>query len=125
MTIVIDNVLNPSPAVLTDEFVVTIGPDTTASSAYATVQLNSDNFTFCSITFSPNSLNKSNSIMIVSAKPQNPIPSTGYLIVTYPSTGYWTYDLALQQFPTSNATCSNGTSVSLYSNSECKSSPCL
>lgn len=114
MTIVINNVLNPSPASLTAEFIVTMGDDSSdvSTNNFAAVQLQSDNFTSCSITFSPNVLNRTNIAMTIRASPQNPIPSTGSIVITYPSTNKWFYDLANQAFPTSSATCTNGSTVS-------------
>lgn len=114
LTVVVSNVLNPTPAMETGEFVVTIGIDTsdTSSSNLAGVQLQSDNFTTCSINFSPNTVNKSGVAMQVYATPRNAIPSTGYIVVTFPSLGYWLNDIASQAFPVSSSmTCANATTV--------------
>lgn len=113
MSIIVSNILNPSPASQTAEFVVTVGIDVsdTSSNNFAAVQLQSDNFTACSITFTPNTLNKTNVAMIIHATPQNPIPSTGYIVVTYPTNNKYFYDIAGQNLPVSNATCTNYSTV--------------
>lgn len=49
--------------------------------------------------------------MQINASPQNTIPSTGTVVVIFPSLGYWYYDINTIAFPVvSSMTCSNTTS---------------
>lgn len=118
LSVVVSNVLNPVPAVLTDEFVITIGVDVSDTGyGISAVQLESDNFTACSVTYTPTSVNRANSAMLISATPLNTIPSTGYIVITLPNQNAWSYDISSNTFPLSSSslTCTNTTSVLLFS----------
>lgn len=110
ITLLIINVLNPSPAFTTDEFLGYVGIDyTQPGDGFASVALTAATFSACSVTFNPSSVNKSGS-MIIGATPQNTIPSTGTVAVSFPALGYWYYDISMTGFPVvSSMTCSNTT----------------
>lgn len=111
ITILVTNVLNPSPAFTTDEFLGYVGNDyTVAQDGFASITLTAANFAACSVTFNPSNVNKSG-VMLVGATPTNTIPSTGSVVVNFPSLGYWYYDISAIPFPVlSSMTCSNTTS---------------
>jgi hypothetical protein len=104
-------VLNPSPAFTTDEFLGYVGNEyTLANDGFASVTLTAAAFKACSVTFNPSNVNKSG-VMQISATPQNTIPSTGTVLVSFPSLGYWFYDINTIAFPVvSSMACSNTTS---------------
>lgn len=110
VTIVISNVLNPSPAYVTDEFLGYVGNDfTLAGDGLASVTLTPASFQTCSVTFNPSTVNKTGA-MTINVTPQNSIPSTGTVVVSFPSLGYWFNDISSTPFPvTSSMTCSNTT----------------
>lgn len=114
MTLIIRNVLNPSPAATTDEFLCYLANDYTNTTAdnSASITLSPANFKNCSITFSPSTVNKTGVAMLVLATTQSDIPAGGSILVTFPSLGYWYYDVAKQSFPIKTTmTCSNTTTV--------------
>lgn len=114
MTVVINNVLNPSPAFSTDEFLCFLGNDFTniSDGSYASVTLTAGAFKACTVGFSPGTVNKTNSFMQVGVTIQNGIPAGSSIIITMPSLGYWYYDIAKQAFPVAaSMACSNTSSV--------------
>lgn len=113
LIVTITNVLNPSPALTTTDFICYLGNDYTTESAtgYASVTLLAGTLKDCTVTFNPTTANKTGSMRIY-ATPSNSIGSTSSVILTFPSLGYWYYDLARQEFPvTSSMTCANLTTV--------------
>jgi hypothetical protein len=110
LTLLIGNVLNPTPAITTDEFLCYVGSDYTnlTTDNFASVTLTPGSFKSCSITFSPTTVNKTGSSMQVAVTIQNDVPAGSSVLVTMPSLGYWFYDIAKQSFPTKTSmTCAN------------------
>lgn len=115
MTIVVNNVRNPTPATTTAEFMATIGNDYTVASANpnAVVILTPANFQSCTVSFSPGNVNR-NASMVIATTPTNSIPADGTILVTFPNAGSWFYDIMLQPFGVSSSMlCINTTSVLL------------
>ena len=113
MTVVVNNVRNPTPATTTAEFMATIGNDFTVASSNpnAVVILMPANFQNCSISFSPGNVNR-NASMVVTGIPTNAIPANGTIMVTFPNAGSWFYDIQLQPFGISaSMLCINTSSV--------------
>jgi hypothetical protein len=114
MTIIVQGVLNPLPAIITDEFMGTVGDETTvpSSNPNAIVALEPASLTGCTITFSPTSVNRINN-MVITATPTNPISLNGTVLVTFPPSGSWFYDIQSQSFgvTTGAMVCTNATSV--------------
>lgn len=114
VTVTISNIVNPSPALTTGEFLATIGNDYVQAgvSNLGTITLTAANQN-CTITFSPGYVNRT-STMVFQIIPTNPIPATGYLQVQFPIVGYWQNDLAAfnQTFRlNSSMSCSSQSSV--------------
>lgn len=114
VVVTVNNVLNPSPALTTDEFSATVGNDYSVNglSNLGSVTLTSAKFLGCSITFSPGNVNRTGN-MVFSLTPRNTIPSTGTIELVFPVAGYWALDLATtnQTFKLGSITCTNQSTV--------------
>ena len=109
----VSNILNPSPAFVTDYFYGTIGSDVSGAGSYASsMVLQPGTFSSCYITFNPNIVN-STSDMILTIVPANPISSAGSIRVQFPASRRWTNDLSTtNNLPLSaSMSCSNKSSV--------------
>lgn len=109
----ISNILNPSPAIITDYFTGTIGSDVSGSGYFASnVILEPGIFTSCYSTFNPTTVN-STSNMIITLQPNNQIHSTGYIVIKFPATRRWANDISTTNFMpiASSMSCSNRSSV--------------
>ena len=109
----VNNVLNPTPALVTDYFYGTIGSDLSGSGYYAsTVVLQPGTFASCYITFNPNIVN-STSDMILSIVPTNSIGSAGSIKVQFPTYRRWINDNSqTNTLPiVSSMSCSNKSAV--------------
>lgn len=97
LSVVISNVLNPTPALTTTDFLCYLGNDYTTESAtgYASVTLQAGALKDCSVSFNPTTVNKT-AAMRIYATPTNSIGLSSSVVVTFPSLGYWYYDLARQ-----------------------------
>lgn len=112
----VNNILNPTPAIVTDYFYGTIGSDVSGVGSYASsMVLLPGTFASCYITFNPNIVN-STSDMILTLVPANPISSAGSIRVQFPASRRWTNDLSTtNNLPISTSmSCSNKSSV-IYS----------
>lgn len=96
LQISINGIRNPSVALTTGYFIVTVGDDATVVGTTASVSY-TPGASSCSVTFTPAYFNKTSS-MVVRVTPQNSIPITGTVVITLPNQNYWTGDLASQPF---------------------------
>jgi hypothetical protein len=77
----VNNILNPSPAIITDYFYGTIGSDTSGTGTFAsTVELLPSSFQSCYVTFTPTTVN-STADMVITIVPTNQIGSSGSIVV--------------------------------------------
>ena len=53
VTMNVDNVLNPYPAITTSPFIIVIGNDVSSSSTSSSVTLTAATFASCAVTFNP------------------------------------------------------------------------
>lgn len=97
ITVVIENVLNPTPAMTTGSIYATIGADSTVAGSDATVSLSPD-LLQCKITFSPPAYFNKSQTMVITMTTKNAIPAGGGVKVAFPTQNYWTGDLGLQPF---------------------------
>ena len=105
MTIKIENVTNPWPALTTDSFIVVIGTDISANSSSSSVTLVGDIFSSCSISYNPGFVNTT-APMILNITPTNHIPNNGYLVIQFPTKLQWAQDIATNRLiPIETATC--------------------
>lgn len=93
VTITVDEVLNPYPAITTNPFIINIGADISASSDSSAVTLTPGTFTACSVTFSPTTVNTTGA-MVVSITPANKILANDYIVITFPSILQWSQDVS-------------------------------
>lgn len=85
----INNVKNPSPALMTGSFTAQIGIDTSSSDSSGMVTLLPEAFQSLDITFDPSTVNTTSN-MIVTAVLGNSVPAAnGSIVVTFPSLS-WT-----------------------------------
>ena len=90
----VSNVINPSPAIMTDYFYGSIGADVSGAGYYASsVILQAGAFVSCSITFNTTTVN-STADMILTIVPRNTIGSAGSIKVQFPSTRRWSNDIS-------------------------------
>lgn len=116
ITVNVSGVLNPTPAVTTDEFLASVGNDAVlpGASNLGHVELTPAEFKNCTLTFSPGNVNKTGN-MVVGVVPRNGVPVGGYLEIEFPIVGYWKNDLALtnQTFRLTNTMACASLSVSV------------
>lgn len=93
MTIIISNVLNPSPAITTSAFLATIGADYSANDPFSAVSLTPDVFNSATIGFNPVVVNTTGD-MIVTLVNTNKLPAGSYIMVKFPNNLAWAEDVA-------------------------------
>ena len=93
VTLIISNVVNPSPAGTTSPFLATIGIDYSAYDPFAALSLTPAIFTQCYLTFSPSIVNTTANL-IVSLMLTNSIPAGGSILVSFPTSLSWIEDIA-------------------------------
>jgi hypothetical protein len=113
LTLWVWNITNPSPAMKISNFTGTIGNDTSGNdTSICSVELQSDNFQSCSITFSPNIVNTTNESMILTIVPKNQISIGGSLSISF-SSSRWSTDISTTNYLplNQNMNCSSRSSV--------------
>lgn len=81
LILTVENVFNPSPAIQTDYFIGTIGSDTSGTGSFGSnVQLEADEFTSCTVTFDPTTVN-STGAMVFTLVPKNAIGTAGEITI--------------------------------------------
>ena len=107
VTITVNNILNPYPAITTNPFIVAIGSDISANSSSSAITLTAGSFSACSLSFSPSTVNTTGA-MVVTVSPANKILVGGAVIVTFPPSLQWVQDIsASHTLPIGSAlTCS-------------------
>lgn len=93
VTLVISNVLNPSPALTTSAFLATIGSDSSANDPFAAVTLTPGSFGQPMASFSPSTVNTTGNL-IITVTLANKIPLGSAFTVTFPSSLSWAEDVA-------------------------------
>ena len=109
VTIVIGNIVNPSPAFRTDEFTGQIGSDFAVSNGNSNVQLEASNFISCSATFNSAPANRTGQTLTISLLSSELMDTDVYIVVTFPL--FWTRDLAQQSMPIANTMICNSSIV--------------
>lgn len=87
----INGIQNPSPALTTGFFIIQMGVDYSASSTTVTFQ--PAQLSACAITFNPAIVNTTGN-MITNITVLNPLPRNGSIVVKFPASLRWTYDLS-------------------------------
>ena len=95
--VTITNLKNPSPARTTGNFYGTIGIDKTTAGSNSIASFDPGQSS-CIVTFDPAYFNRTNSKMIATITPKNPIPASGGVIINFPSQNYWTGELSSRAF---------------------------
>ena len=93
LSIIVTNVLNPYPAGTTSNFSGTIGGNTAVPNGVYSVVTITAGASVCSFTFSPNYVYYNNSNMVFTLTTTNQFPSTGTILVKFPSNRLWSMDL--------------------------------
>lgn len=92
VTLIVSNIMNPTPAIQTSEFTGSIGSDTSGTGADNYVILEAATFQSCSITFDPTTVNSS-SAMVLTLTPRNSIPQDGSIVIQLPD-NRWANDIS-------------------------------
>jgi len=107
VTVVLNNVMNPYPAVTTSPFVCTIGVDTSLNDLSASLTIIPASFTTCAITFANQTVNTTSN-MIVNLTTKNQITSNGEIRIKFPSTLRWTREASLTNLlPLNSISCNS------------------
>lgn len=93
VTITVDNILNPYPAITTNPFIIVIGNDVSASSTSSSITLTPGTFVACSVSFSPSTVNTTGA-MVVSLTPKNKILGNNSIVITFPPSLQWSQDIS-------------------------------
>lgn len=93
VTLVISNVLNPSPALTTSAFLASVGFDNSANDPFAAVTLTPGAFSQPMATFSPSTANTTGNL-IITVTSANKMPIGSAFTVTFPSSLSWAEDVA-------------------------------
>ena len=93
VTITVDNILNPYPAITTSPFIIAIGTDVSASSTSSSITLTPGTFVACSVSFSPSTVNTTGA-MVVSLTPKNKILGNNSIVITFPPSLQWSQDIS-------------------------------
>lgn len=89
LTIRMQNVQNPSPAITTDNFIVQIGNDVSLNTSVASITLTPTKLSLVNATFDPKTVNTTGNL-ILTFKSQNIIKAGSNLVVTFPILLVWT-----------------------------------
>lgn len=95
--VTITNLKNPSPARTTGNYYGTIGIDKTTAGTTSIATFDPGQSS-CIVTFDPNYLNRTNSKMVATITPKNPIPATGGVKIDFPAQNRWTGELSSRAF---------------------------
>lgn len=91
-SLTIDNVMNPSPALMTSSFLVSIGNDESLPDPSGTVALDPATFQSVTYTFNPTTVNTTGNL-IVTATLQNTVNASSYIVLTFPTTLRWNQEI--------------------------------
>lgn len=93
ISIIVSNVLNPSPAVTTDNFVIRIGNDVSQNESISSVTLLPTIFSQMSATFDSNIVNTTGSL-ILTLTSSNKIVGYSNIIIKFPSSLTWSRQIS-------------------------------
>ena len=113
ITIIVSNILNPSPAVTTDNFIIQIGNDVSQNQSISSVTLLPTSFSQISATFDSNIVNTTGSL-ILTLTSANKIVAYSNLIIKFPSSQTWGRQISSSYLlPLSSALVCKGNSAQL------------
>lgn len=105
VVVTVSNVMNPSPALTTDPFLIAIGNDISSTSTAAAITLTPAAFLACSLAFSPSTVNTTSQLQL-KLSPTNALSDNDYVVVVFPSSLQWSQDISTSHpLPLNSASC--------------------
>lgn len=105
VSLTLSSVMNPSPALTTDPFLLAIGNDISVSSSASAITLTPASFLSCNLSFSPSTVNTTSQLQ-VALSPANAISDGGYIKIIFPSSLQWSQDVSTNHaLPLSSVSC--------------------